>query len=142
MNDRCRASRRGPALPLTRDLVDEWRHHFAGAAPIGIEVDEDGNVALGDRAGEGFVSQWVRAIEQHGFAALAALRAIRGAGCVDAIPGLAELASDGDVSSGRCICRSHGILRVRLARVAFTTRSTSRMGLIDLKLLMQSIAGR
>jgi hypothetical protein len=40
------------------------------------------------------------AIEQHGLAALAALRAISGASRIDPIPGIAELAADRHVSSG------------------------------------------
>jgi hypothetical protein len=127
-------------LAFASDLVDVRRHDLARPAPVGIEIDQHGHVTLRDRPSECLVVQVHRAIEQHRFAALTALRAIRRARGIDAVPGFAELAAYGQVASGAGFGGAHGILLmdarslVTGTRVlSVTSRSTTISALIHLE---------
>src|SRR5215207_207834 len=91
---------------MTRgQLVDEGRHHFAGATPVGVEVDHHRDLALPDRPIERLVVQHDWTVEEHWTSALAALRPVGGARRVDAIPGVAELAAQRNVlRPGAWVC--------------------------------------
>src|SRR6266849_7466518 len=93
--------------------VDGRRHHPAGAAPVGVEVDSNGDVAFIDGAGECLVGKGDWTLKQNWLAAFSALRP----GCdfagVDAVPCVAELAAHRE-PLGSLFCLSfHPILRSR-----------------------------
>src|SRR5688572_25984410 len=90
---------------LRGELVHEGRHHLARAAPVGVEVDQHRKLSIVHRPAERLVGELERAVEQDRTRALPALWPVSRSCGVDAIPGEAELALDGESGArllGRC----------------------------------------
>src|SRR6266849_848097 len=93
--------------------VNGWRHHPARAAPVGVEVDSDRDVAFIDGAGECLIGKRDWTLEQNWLAAFSALRPGSDFASVDAVPCVAELAAHRELL-GSLFCLSfHPILRSR-----------------------------
>jgi hypothetical protein len=98
------------SLEVRGEGVDGGRHHPAGAAPVGVEVDGDRDVAFINSAGEGLVGEKDWTLQQDRLAALSALRAGRDFAGVDAIPCVAELTANRELFDSFFCLSFHPIL--------------------------------
>src|SRR5437867_2883376 len=84
-----------------RNVIQQRRHHFAGPAPVRIEVDHDRDGRVGRYAIERSVGDGDRPVEEDRPSAVAALGMLLEARQIDAIQRLAKRAGDGGLASLR-----------------------------------------
>src|SRR5690348_13546081 len=93
------------------ESVNGGRHHSTRAAPVGVEIDGDGHLAVVDGACEGLVVQRKRTLEENRLGALTAFWTVGHLAGVDAVPRIAKLTTHRELETRRFRFSLHSILR-------------------------------